>query len=223
MPASSPVQIWTFPVSASSQNALSSAAEPKSFSPCSSPNVPEPSYSSSTPFSLVPSQNSPIVITIRMLLPFIFRSGSLIENGTRVRLRVRGISLAFNGRIFQGMRWRNHMAGISLVELGVVSRNDCIDLSFRNGLAHCRNSWLKCDQDGISPSSIIVTTDMVYLRWSQNIDFVDVGKILAGIQVPPADRAALEDYLRSLDYTFWDETENTVYKRFLKKETGGNK
>jgi len=64
---------------------------------------------------------------------------------------------------------------------------------------------------------------MVYLRWSQNIDFVDVGKILAGIQVPPADRAALEDYLRSLDYTFWDETENTVYKRFLKKETGGNK
>lgn len=46
---------------------------------------------------------------------------------------------------------------------------------------------------------------------------VDVGKILAGIQVPPADQAALEEYLKGLNYTFWDETENTVYKRFLKK------
>jgi len=64
---------------------------------------------------------------------------------------------------------------------------------------------------------------MVYLRLSHDIDFVDVGKILAGIQVPPADRAALEDYLKGLGYTFWDETENTVYKKFLKKEMGGNK
>jgi hypothetical protein len=40
---------------------------------------------------------------------------------------------------------------------------------------------------------------------------------LAGIQVPEADQAALEDYLKGLGYTFWDETENTVYKRFLKK------
>jgi hypothetical protein len=48
-------------------------------------------------------------------------------------------------------------------------------------------------------------------------DWPDVGKILAGIQVPDADQAALEEYLKGLGYPFWDETENTVYKRFLKK------
>jgi hypothetical protein len=31
------------------------------------------------------------------------------------------------------------------------------------------------------------------------------------------DRATLEDYLKGLGYTFWDETDNTIYKRFLKR------
>jgi threonine dehydratase len=46
---------------------------------------------------------------------------------------------------------------------------------------------------------------------------VDVGKILAGIQVPELDRGALEEFLRGLGYTWWDETENSVYKRFMTK------
>lgn len=50
---------------------------------------------------------------------------------------------------------------------------------------------------------------------------LDVGKILAGIQVPPADRSALEEFLRGLEYTWWDETDNVVYKRFMTKNMGG--
>jgi threonine dehydratase len=49
---------------------------------------------------------------------------------------------------------------------------------------------------------------------------LDVGKILAGIQVPPADRPALEEFLRGLGYTWWDETENVIYKRFMTKNLG---
>lgn len=49
---------------------------------------------------------------------------------------------------------------------------------------------------------------------------VDVGKILAGIQVPPSDKPALEEFLHGLGYTWWDETENVVYKRFMTKNMG---
>jgi threonine dehydratase len=54
----------------------------------------------------------------------------------------------------------------------------------------------------------------------QNGTNADVGKILAGIQVPPADKSALEQFLHGLGYPFWDETENTVYKRFMTKNMG---
>ena len=47
---------------------------------------------------------------------------------------------------------------------------------------------------------------------------VDVGKILAGIQVPPADKPALEDFLRGLGYRWWDETDNVIYKRFMTRD-----
>lgn len=43
----------------------------------------------------------------------------------------------------------------------------------------------------------------------------DVGKVLAGIQVPPGGREALEQFLVQLEYPFVDETENAVYKKFM--------
>lgn len=43
----------------------------------------------------------------------------------------------------------------------------------------------------------------------------DVGKVLAGIQVPPGKREALEQFLVQLEYPFIDETENAVYKKFM--------
>lgn len=43
----------------------------------------------------------------------------------------------------------------------------------------------------------------------------DVGKILAGIQVPAEETPAFEEWLQSLAYPFVEETDNPVYKDFL--------
>ena len=43
----------------------------------------------------------------------------------------------------------------------------------------------------------------------------DLGKILAGIQVPPRDNAAFEGFLQQLGYTYVEETDNVVYRSFL--------
>ena len=45
---------------------------------------------------------------------------------------------------------------------------------------------------------------------------VDVGKILAGIQVPEGERGNLEAFLKELKYPAVDETENPVYLGFLR-------
>lgn len=44
----------------------------------------------------------------------------------------------------------------------------------------------------------------------------DVAKVLAGIQVPESDQEAFEVFLNGLGYPYVDETDNLVYKRFLK-------
>lgn len=43
----------------------------------------------------------------------------------------------------------------------------------------------------------------------------DLGKILAGIQVPREDYAAFDDFLSQLGYTYVEETDNVVYRSFL--------
>ena len=43
----------------------------------------------------------------------------------------------------------------------------------------------------------------------------DYGRVLAGIQVPPAERAAFNTFLDELGYAHWDETANPAYAMFL--------
>lgn len=43
----------------------------------------------------------------------------------------------------------------------------------------------------------------------------DYGRVLTGVQVPPAERQAFEAYLDTLGYAHWDETENPAYTMFL--------
>ncbi|MEP9378693.1 threonine ammonia-lyase, biosynthetic [Aquabacter sp. CN5-332] len=43
----------------------------------------------------------------------------------------------------------------------------------------------------------------------------DFGRVLTGIQVPPPERAAFEDFLKDLGYSHWDETGNPAYSMFL--------
>jgi threonine dehydratase len=44
----------------------------------------------------------------------------------------------------------------------------------------------------------------------------DIGKVLAGIQVPPADYGAFDAFLEKLNFTYVEETDNVVYKRYLR-------
>ncbi len=43
----------------------------------------------------------------------------------------------------------------------------------------------------------------------------DYGRVLAGIQVPPAEREAFQAFLDGLGYRYWNETRNPAYKLFL--------
>lgn len=44
----------------------------------------------------------------------------------------------------------------------------------------------------------------------------DIGKVLAGIQVPPNDAADFKKFLHNLGYPYVEETNNPVYKRYLR-------
>lgn len=44
----------------------------------------------------------------------------------------------------------------------------------------------------------------------------DLGKVLAGIQVPPNDTEEFEKFLQNLGYPYVEETENEVYKKYLR-------
>ncbi|MGZ8984403.1 MAG: threonine ammonia-lyase, biosynthetic [Methylotenera sp.] len=43
----------------------------------------------------------------------------------------------------------------------------------------------------------------------------DFGRVLVGMQVPPADTAEFKKFLDNLGYPYWNETENPAYKLFL--------
>ena len=47
-------------------------------------------------------------------------------------------------------------------------------------------------------------------------DHADLGKILAGVQVPPNDSEEFEKFLEKLGYPYVEETENAVYKKYLR-------
>ena len=49
----------------------------------------------------------------------------------------------------------------------------------------------------------------------------DYGRVLAGIQVPDADRKRFIQCLDALGYPYWNESENPAYRMFLNGETAG--
>lgn len=48
----------------------------------------------------------------------------------------------------------------------------------------------------------------------------DYGRVLVGVQVPEADRPRFEERMRRLGYPYEDETENDVYRLFLRTDEG---
>jgi threonine dehydratase len=42
--------------------------------------------------------------------------------------------------------------------------------------------------------------------------------VLAGLQVPPSENEAFEEYLDKLNYPYVEETTNPVFQRYLRAE-----
>jgi threonine dehydratase len=49
----------------------------------------------------------------------------------------------------------------------------------------------------------------------------DYGRVLAGIQVPTAERTQLKRSLDELGYPYWDESGNPAYRSFLNRDPAG--
>ena len=43
----------------------------------------------------------------------------------------------------------------------------------------------------------------------------DYGRVLVGMQVPHQDKKALQKFLDTLGYPYWDESDNPAYRLFL--------
>ncbi|CAG8463096.1 2120_t:CDS:2 [Scutellospora calospora] len=55
-----------------------------------------------------------------------------------------------------------------------------------------------------------------YFTTIYGVDKTDIGKVLVGIQVPPQDSEVFENFKNQLGYHAINETENPVYKQFLR-------
>ena len=51
----------------------------------------------------------------------------------------------------------------------------------------------------------------------------DLGRVLAGIQVPPEEREQFKAFLKNLGYPYQPETENPAYRTFLQTDTTGGR
>ncbi len=70
------------------------------------------------------------------------------------------------------------------------------------------------------PGALLAFLEAIGTRWNISLFHYrnhgsDWGRILAGIQVAPAEVDELETHLADLGYAHWDETENMAYRMFL--------
>ena len=66
----------------------------------------------------------------------------------------------------------------------------------------------------MGPVCSLWTTVWIRLYLQANIS--DLGKVLAGIQVPPNESGEFENFLQTLGYPYVEETENEVYRRYFR-------
>ena len=92
--------------------------------------------------------------------------------------------------------------------------------NFLRDLVLFESSCWAFTQVGTSHCSITEITAQVssthYRYRSTAESVIDLGKVLAGIQVPPGDVSAFDDFLSNLGYPYVEETSNEVYKRYLR-------
>ena len=135
-------------------------------------------------------------------------------------------------RVFVGVEVRNRQEYESLlqtlcqefVEVVDLSDNEMAKLHVRHmvggRVAGLENERLLRFEFPERPGALMRFLERMASNWNISLFHyrnhgADVGRVLAGIQVPPEDNAAFEEYLRTLDYTFWDESENPAFRLFL--------
>lgn len=107
-----------------------------------------------------------------------------------------------------------------MIHLSFIWRQTSCLQSSLSVLAPCGGSLKESDLNGISHYFTTETTAQVChyefaTLLNANIVFEDLGKVLAGIQVPPNDAQEFERFLQNLGYPYVEETENQVYKMYL--------
>ena len=70
------------------------------------------------------------------------------------------------------------------------------------------------------PGALLKFLQAIGSRWNISLFHYrnhgsDYGRVLAGVQVPPADAAEFEQHLRDLQYAYTEETANPAYRMFL--------
>ncbi len=70
------------------------------------------------------------------------------------------------------------------------------------------------------PGALMAFVSALHPNWNISIFHyrnhgADVGRIVVGVQVPPAEREDWQAFLADLPYRHWDETDNPAYRLFL--------
>jgi len=119
--------------------------------------------------------------------------------------------------------------------LGELEANDyqCEDLSrnelakvhgryFGGGRAFATNERLFRFEFPESPGALKNFLDKLNVSWNVSLFHYrnhgdDFGRVLVGLQIPDGleQEAALCDFLETLGYGHWEETDNEVYKKFM--------
>jgi threonine dehydratase len=150
----------------------------------------------------------------RNITEFNYRYDDPAEAHVFVGLEVR--DRAESGRLLAALE-RN---GIPTLDL---SDNEMAKLHARHlvgGRAHAADEVLYRFEFPERPGALMDFLDGMAATWNISLFHyrshgADYGRVLVGIQVPPADRRAFRDSVRKLGYPSWDETRNAAYRLFL--------
>ncbi len=71
------------------------------------------------------------------------------------------------------------------------------------------------------PGALLAFLDAMPPAWNISLFHyrnhgADYGRVLVGLQVPPESQGALQKFLKTLGYLYWDESDNPAYRLFLR-------
>ena len=75
------------------------------------------------------------------------------------------------------------------------------------------------------PGALMAFVSALHPNWNISIFHyrnhgADVGSIVVGVQVPPAETSEWEQFVEQLPYQHWEETDNPAYRLFLGQQDG---